>query len=184
MARHAKRNTIFVIASVGRLLDALPDGPPSRRSPGDSWSYGLAERGFAQNEAVAPRIEVLRRVLEVMRRAQMEEGEGPVGITCQAIERTVEFVLDGGADEADVAGLEVTVTTLRGYLAAVADKAEEELDTGRAVVREMVRRARCEVDGLRAPTLLIARRLAQTTRDLVALLGQSGWDDVPCEAAS
>lgn len=65
--------------------------------------------------------------------------------------------------------------TLQGYLSALAQEAEAQLDLGRVVVREMVRQARALTDEECRPSRKSARHAAQTARDLLALLTREGW---------
>lgn len=117
-----------------------------------------------------------------MRRQHAEEQAGkPVRITPEAIRQTTDYVLSSHLDVAQDSELGATVPTLRGYLAALADEAEAQLDTGRVVVREMVRRARDVADDECRPSRASARHAAQTTRDLLALLTREGWDGTPAE---
>ncbi|MFF3692064.1 DUF6415 family natural product biosynthesis protein [Streptomyces sp. NPDC002221] len=172
MARHAKRRTAFSIVPRGFGLR----GPAESRERGSSWAHPLPERGFAASEGVEPETDLLRRFLDAMRRQQVEEaGEGPVGITVEAIQQTADYVLSSHLDAAQDSELDATLLTLQGHLAALADVAEAELDTGRIVVREMITRARAVADEEHQPSRKSARQAALVARDLLALLTREGW---------
>ncbi|MGY5137372.1 DUF6415 family natural product biosynthesis protein [Streptomyces nigrescens] len=100
------------------------------------------------------------------------------------MQQTIECVLGGHLDGQSGADLEMSVLMLRGYLTTMADQAEGDLDTGRAVFRETLRRAHRLAAEKYVPSALAARRLAQTIRDLLILLRFEGWHDLPHEAAS
>lgn len=111
-----------------------------------------------------------------MRRQQVEEsGDGPVHITVEAIQQTADYVLSTYLDQAEDGELDATILTLQGYLSALAQEAETQLDMGRIVVREMVTRARAVASEECRPSRKSARSAAQTTRDLLALLTREGW---------
>ncbi len=172
MARHAKRRASFSLIprNLGRRGDA------DHRKPGSAWGHRLPERGFAASDEVEPDTDLLRQFLNAMRRQQVEEcGDGPVPITVETIQQTTDYVLSRHLDEAQDGELDATVLTLQGYLSALAQEAETQLDTGRAVVREMVSRARAVAAEECRPSRKSARLAAHTARDLLALLTREGW---------
>ncbi|WP_406403051.1 DUF6415 family natural product biosynthesis protein [Streptomyces sp. NBC_00879] len=89
--------------------------------------------------------------------------------------QTADYVLSRHLDKTQDGELDATMLTLQGYLTALAQEAEAQLDTGRVVVREMVSRARALADEECRPSQKSARRAAQTARDLLALLTREGW---------
>jgi hypothetical protein len=119
-----------------------------------------------------------------MRRWQSQEPSGPVEITPAAIRSTVDYVLSAHLDKVPDEDLGATVLTLREYLAALSEAAEEHLDTGRVVVAHMVNRARVVADDNAPASLRAARLAASTTRDLLLLLDQEGWPGTRAEVAS
>ncbi|MGI5530120.1 DUF6415 family natural product biosynthesis protein [Streptomyces syringium] len=171
MGRHAKRRASFSLVPRGLALR----GSPERRKVGSSWEYGLPEPGFAATEDEQPEADLLRRFLNAMRRQQVEECEGPLPVTVEAIRQTADYVLSSHLDKAQDGELDATVLTLQGYLSALAQEAETQLDMGRIVVREMVSRARTVASEECRPSRRNARGAAQTTRDLLALLTREGW---------
>ncbi|MFB7645750.1 hypothetical protein ACFC0S_00685 [Streptomyces sp. NPDC056084] len=171
MARHAKRRTFSVIPrGLGQRR------PAESRERGSAWAYPLAERGFAAAGDVEPETDLLRRFLDAMRRQQAEECDGPVRITVEAIQQTAEYVLSRHLDEAQDADLGATLLTLQGHLSALAEVAERQLDTGRVVVRELIRRARAVADEECRPSRASARHAAQTAQELLDLLVREGCD--------
>ncbi|MFI9585574.1 DUF6415 family natural product biosynthesis protein [Streptomyces sp. NPDC052236] len=172
MARHAKRRASFSLVPRGLALRGSADP----RESGSAWGHALPERGFAVSEEVQPDTDLLRRFLDAMRRQQVEErGSGPAPITAEAIQQTADYVLSSHLDKAQDGELDATVLTLQGYLSALAQEAEAQLDLGRVVVGEMVRRARALTDEKYRPSRKSARHAAQTARDLLALLTREGW---------
>ncbi|WP_369009746.1 DUF6415 family natural product biosynthesis protein [Streptomyces lunaelactis] len=93
----------------------------------------------------------------------------------EAIQQTADYVLSRHLDTAQDGELDATVLTLQGYLTALAQEAEAQLDTGRVVVREILSRARALADEECRPSQKCARHAAQTARDLLALLSREGW---------
>lgn len=172
MASHVKRRAFYSLVPRGPALRRSSD----RRESGSAWGHALPERGFAVSEEVQPDTDLLLRFLDAMRRQQVEErGSGPAPITVEAIQRTADYVLTSHLDTAQDGELDATVLMLQGYLSALAQEAEAQLDTGRVVVREMVSRARALADEECRPSRRSARDAAQTARDLLALLTGEGW---------
>ncbi|WP_028810954.1 DUF6415 family natural product biosynthesis protein [Streptomyces flavidovirens] len=180
MARHAKRRVSFSIVPRGLALRGSAD----RRETGSAWGHALPERGFAVSEEVQPDTDLLLRFLDAMRRQQVQDrgSEPATPITAEAIQQTADYVLSSHLDKAEDGELNATVLTLQGYLSALAQEAEAQLDTGRAVVREMVNRARTLADEECQPSRKSARHAAQTARDLLALLAREGWKASPADS--
>ncbi|MFI9205325.1 DUF6415 family natural product biosynthesis protein [Streptomyces sp. NPDC053048] len=172
MGRHAKRRASFSLVPRGLALR----GSTEQRKAGAAWEHGLADAGFAVAEGVTPETALLQRFLDAMRRQQVEEcGDGPLPITAEAIRQTTDYVLSSHLDEARDGELDATLLTLQGYLSALADEAEAELDTGRIVVRQMVSQARAVANEGCRPSKRSVRNAAQTARGLLALLTREGW---------
>ncbi|NUK07152.1 hypothetical protein HRW18_03820 [Streptomyces lunaelactis] len=172
MARHAKRRASFSLVPRGLTLRGSAD----RRESGSAWGHALSEPGFAVAEEVQPDTDLLLRFLDAMRRQQAEErGSGPEPTTAEAIQQTADYVLSRHLDTAQDGELDATLLTLQGYLTALAQEAEAQLDTGRVVVREILSRARALADEECRPSQKCARHAAQTARDLLALLSREGW---------
>ncbi|RCG24178.1 hypothetical protein DQ392_03350 [Streptomyces reniochalinae] len=110
-----------------------------------------------------------------MRRWQAQEQDEVLAVTPEAVRRTVEYVLSRHFDGADEACLGPTTDALRAYLNALAEAAAVELDTGRAVVTQMVARARAAARDDGESSLTTARQTARTARDLLSLLEREGW---------
>ncbi|MEU2361814.1 DUF6415 family natural product biosynthesis protein [Streptomyces noursei] len=179
MARHAKPRATFSLIprGLGRR------GPAESRERGSAWGHRLPERGFAASEGVEPDTDLLRRFLDAMRRQQVEEcGGSPVHITVETIQQTADYVLSSHLDMANDGELDATLLTLQGYLSALADEAEAQLDTGRIVVRQMVSQARAVAEEECRPSRKSARNAAQTARDLLSLLTREGWGAATADA--
>ncbi|MFF4701130.1 DUF6415 family natural product biosynthesis protein [Streptomyces chattanoogensis] len=180
MGRHAKPRRFTLVRR------ALPSGgSDDRRVAGEAWGHELPEQGYLIQDALeATDTGTLRRFLEAMRSQLVSEQAGtPVRITPEAIRQTADYVFSGHLDKVDDAELTATVLTLRGYLTALVDEAEGFLDGGRAVVREMVGRARAIADEDDGPNRRLAQHAAATTRDLLSLLEQEGWQGADAREA-
>ncbi|MBA2813306.1 hypothetical protein E0500_039835 [Streptomyces sp. KM273126] len=124
--------------------------------------------------------DLLRQFLGALRRWQVvEESDEPVRITRETVRTTADYVLSSHFDAVTDAETGHTVTTLRGFLAALADAAEADLDTGRVVVREVIRRARSVSSTDFHASKANARHAAETARDIFALLEREGWSATP-----
>ncbi|GGY13454.1 hypothetical protein [Streptomyces xanthochromogenes] len=171
MARHAKRRTFSIIPR-----GLVPHHPAERRERGAAWVRPLPERGFAVAGDVEPETDLLRRFLDAMRRQQAENCDGPVHTTVEAIQQTADYVLSRHLDEAHDGELGATLLTLQGHLSALAEVAEGQLDTGRLVVRKLIKQARTVADDECRPSRTSARHAAQTARALMDLLVREGCD--------
>ncbi|MFG2094670.1 DUF6415 family natural product biosynthesis protein [Streptomyces sp. NPDC048612] len=146
----------------------------STRRPCRAWSHRAPDRETIAD--AAPDDGTAIRLLEALRRWQAEESDEPVHITRGTIRQTIDYVLSVHYDNVDDADTKHTVATLKGFLAALADVAEAQLDTGRIVVREVVARARRLAGQETQPSRTAARQTARTLRDVLALLGGQGWE--------
>ncbi|MEW2221296.1 hypothetical protein AB0939_18730 [Streptomyces sp. NPDC006990] len=114
-----------------------------------------------------------------MHRWRLEDADEPVPVTRDTVERTVALVLSKRFDPVTDGEAEHTISTLRGFLLALADAAESELDTGRVVVREVVNRARATAYAPLGTSRADARSAAETLRDVLTLLEREGWGQAP-----
>lgn len=173
MARHSKQRRFSVIThDLHRHghADACLD---ERRTPGAAWEHHPADpKRLAQG---APDEAVLRTFLEAMYRWRMEDSDELVPVTRDTVERTAALVLSKQFDPVADGEAEHTVRTLRGFLLALADSAESDLDPGRVVVREVVKRARAMADAPLGSSRRDARRAAKTLLDVLTLLEREGW---------
>jgi len=178
MASHAKQRR-FSFAFHDRPEHSNANaGPVERRTPGGAdgkYRPTVPER-LAEG---APDEALLRRFLEAMHLWRLEDSDEPVPVTRDAVVRTVTLVLSRQFDPVADGEAAHTVSTLRGFLLALADTAETDLDTGRVVVREVVKRARAMADAPLGTSRTDARRAAKTLRDVLTLLEQEGWGQAP-----
>ncbi|MFI8850973.1 hypothetical protein ACIGW3_12425 [Streptomyces sp. NPDC053499] len=112
-----------------------------------------------------------------MHRWRFEDSDEPVPVTREAVRRTAELVLSKQFDPVADVEAKHTVCTLRDFLLALADAAESDLDTGRVVVREAVKRARSLADSPLGSSRADARRAARALCDVLTLLEREGWSE-------
>jgi hypothetical protein len=184
MVRHAKqRRFVFTFhGQPGRTPGTVCLG--AQRTPGAAWERQPTDpRLLAEG---APDDAVLRRFLEAMHRWRLEDSNEPVPVPPDTVRRTAELVLSRHFDPVADGNAEHTISTLRGFLLALADAAESDLDTGRIVVREAVKRARAMADAPLGTSRADARNAAKALRDVLTLLEREGWSQpsgVETEAA-
>ncbi|MER6091825.1 DUF6415 family natural product biosynthesis protein [Streptomyces bluensis] len=177
MARHAKRSRFFLTFRARPTAGGQADRLADRRVPGAACDHQPVDLVTAALEKTDD--DLLRQFLGALRRWQVEEPDEPVRITCETVRTTADYVLSSHFDAVTDAETEHTVTTLRGFLAALADAAEADLDTGRVVVREVIRRARSVSSTDFHASKANARHAAETARDMLALLEREGWGATP-----
>jgi hypothetical protein len=181
MGRHAKSSRFSLLLRV-RPREGRTDRLDEHRIPGAAW-----RRQSAAPVSVAlgrPDDETLRRFLEALRSWQLEESDEPIRITRETVHRTTEYVLSRHFDTESDEDTGHTLSVLRGFLLALAETAERDFDMGRIVLRELVGRARSLTAEQQPPSKSNVRRAATTARDLMILLDQEGWQELPREMAS
>ncbi|MER6380738.1 DUF6415 family natural product biosynthesis protein [Streptomyces sp. NPDC001127] len=178
MARHAKRSRFSLATFRSRPSSAgQADVLADRRVPGAACDHQPVDLVSAALEKTDD--DTLRQFLGALRSWQVEESDEPVRITRETVRTTTDYVLSSHFDAVPDAEAEHTISTLRGFLTALADAAEADLDTGRVVVREVIRRARSVSGKELHPSKANARHAAETARDMLTLLEQEGWGAAP-----